>query len=254
MSNHASAPVSARRFDLSRFSMRDMIECGRTLREMASTAASLTGAGDSLIEFLYEHLVDEGGQRAAVLARIFKTHRYDGLCPDLQAVARSALGEEHPADDLRCLVLVGTRGCQAAWNQAATSAGHRVIPLRSTEFIEHTPMIGRLVSQFGLRPEDVVSPDAHLMRETAQRQFNVFHVAEAAGSPYVPAQESFVIPHGVRSVLGFGGGFPSGNMFAVILFLRIRISVETADMFKPLALSVKAALLDFAEDGALGGA
>ncbi len=55
-----------------------------------------------------------------------------------------------------------------------------------------------------------------------------------------------MVPFGVRSVLGFGGVLPRGELFAVIVFARIPLPPETAEMFKPLALSVKLAILPFA--------
>jgi hypothetical protein len=85
-----------------------------------------------------------------------------------------------------------------------------------------------------------------LLADLSQRTFNVFHVADALGSPMVPAQQEFIAPEGIRSCLGFGGMLPEGNLFAVILFSRVRIPGETASMFKPLSLSVKAALLPYA--------
>ena len=66
-----------------------------------------------------------------------------------------------------------------------------------------------------------------------------------AVSPYVPDQESFVIPYGIESVLGFGGVLPSNEFFVVILFSRVRISRETVELLKPLAMSVESALLPF---------
>jgi sigma-B regulation protein RsbU (phosphoserine phosphatase) len=75
----------------------------------------------------------------------------------------------------------------------------------------------------------------------------VFFVAEALGSPYVPAQEDFVIPSGIRSVLGFGGVLPSGELFAVILFSQTPIAAATAERFGSIALSVKLALLAFVD-------
>ena len=68
---------------------------------------------------------------------------------------------------------------------------------------------------------------------------------EAKGSPFVPAQEEFVIPFGIESVLGFGGVLPSKELFTVILFSKQKISRETAELFKSLALSLKLALLPF---------
>jgi hypothetical protein len=73
----------------------------------------------------------------------------------------------------------------------------------------------------------------------------VFHVAEALGSPFVPAQDPFVKRHGVRSVLGFGGMLPTGDLFTVILFTRVPVPRATAELFKPLALSTKLAILPF---------
>jgi hypothetical protein len=45
--------------------------------------------------------------------------------------------------------------------------------------------------------------------------------------------------------LGFGGMLPSGNLFVVILFSKVYIPRETADMFRPLSLSVRLAVLPF---------
>ena len=78
-----------------------------------------------------------------------------------------------------------------------------------------------------------------------QRTFNVFHVAEAVGSPSIPAQQDFVIPAGIRSCLGFGGMLPRGDLFALIMFSRVSIPYKTAAMFKTLSLSVKSAILPF---------
>ena len=76
-----------------------------------------------------------------------------------------------------------------------------------------------------------------------ERTLDVFHVAEAKGSFFVPAQEEFVIHFDIESVLGFGGVLPSKEFFTVTLFSKQKISRETAELFKPLATSVKLALL-----------
>jgi hypothetical protein len=41
---------------------------------------------------------------------------------------------------------------------------------------------------------------------------------------------------------------PSGNLFAVIMFSKAPITRDTADMFKPLALSIKMVVLSFTEE------
>jgi hypothetical protein len=46
--------------------------------------------------------------------------------------------------------------------------------------------------------------------------------------------------------LGFAGILPSGNLFAVIMFTRVAIPPETAQMFRSIALNVKMNILRFA--------
>jgi hypothetical protein len=78
-----------------------------------------------------------------------------------------------------------------------------------------------------------------------QQTYNVFFVPEAEGSPFVPAQANFVVPFGIRSVLGFGGMLPSGNLFAVIIFSKVAVPRNAANLFATIALSLRLALLRF---------
>jgi hypothetical protein len=81
--------------------------------------------------------------------------------------------------------------------------------------------------------------------EEASERFNVFHIEEAEGSPYIPAQDEFVKRYGVRSVVGVGGLLPDGELFAVILFSRVVVSRELAEMFRVLAESVRLAIVKY---------
>jgi PAS domain-containing protein len=110
-------------------------------------------------------------------------------------------------------------------------------------------MFSQLLQQLGVKLESKAEPESDLLVDWVEQTFNVFHVGEAKGSPFVPAQEEFVIPFGIQSVLGFGGVLPSKELFTVILFSKQKISRETAELFKPLALSVKLALLSFDGSG-----
>src|SRR5262249_27190577 len=176
----------------------------------------------------------------------FKTHSFGELDLGLRQFATSLLGDTAPSPAMKCLVLLATAGEKPEWNSRAESAGHKAIPLPSVQAIDKIPMISNLLSQLGLSSGALLSPDPALLLEMQQTNFNVFHVPEAQGSPYVPAQKEFVIPHGVRSVLGYGGLLPDGDLFAVILFLRVYVPRETADLFKTLAMSTRLALVAFA--------
>ncbi len=235
--------------DLSSFSLSDMTSCGAALRKAGDGARTLEEAAGRIVRHLHGSLRGPDGGRACVLVRFFKTHPFGGLPSALRAFARRTLdrsGQVHSPDpSMKCLALLATAGDVPAWNSRHTSAGHQAIPLPSPEMVARSPMIAQLVAQFGLEAHQILEASPQLLMDLEQRTYNVFHVADAAGSPFVPAQEEFVEPFGVRSVLGFGGVLPAGDLFAVILFSRVRVSRETADLFKPLALNVKLAVLPF---------
>jgi hypothetical protein len=94
-------------------------------------------------------------------------------------------------------------------------------------------MISQLIQQFGLEIENVIEPAPELLADLESHTFNVFYIPEALGSPYIPAQKDFVIPYKIKSVMGFGGMLPSGNLFAILLFAKVLIPENTAkDLFK----------------------
>jgi signal transduction histidine kinase len=109
-------------------------------------------------------------------------------------------------------------------------------------------MVAQLIRQFGLETAAVLAPDPAIMLDLEQRTYNAFHVLRARGSPYIPAQDGFVIPFDIESVLGFGGVLPSGDLFAVILFSKVPLPAGTAEFFKTIALNIKVELLP--HDGA----
>ena len=231
--------------DITRFSMADMAICSSALRHSGQDASSMEQAAENIVEYLYTHLSDGlGGAESLALVRLFKTQPYGELEEDLQNFARRLLGHE-PARSMKCLTLLATRGAKPEWCSRRLSLGHQAIPLVSEEGVARIPMIANLVQQFGLEISQVIEPDSGLLTDLLERTFNVFHVAEAVGSSNIPAQDEFVLPEGIRSCLGFGGVLPRGDLFAVIMFSRVPIPVETASMFKSLSLAVKLALMPF---------
>ena len=231
-------------FDLSRLSLSDMTECGAALRRLGSDADSMEAAATAVVRYLREALVDPDGRPACPLVRFYKTHELAELPADLQAFARQAGGEDL-GSATRCLTLLATAGELPEWNDRRQSRGHRAIPLPSPEAIRRLPMVLQLVRQLGLDPGRLIGADDGLMVDAEQRTFNVFYVPEADGSPHIPAQD-FVAEHAVASVIGFGGLLPAHELFSVILFSRVAIPADIADLFKPLSLSAKMPILRFA--------
>ena len=231
-------------YDLQHFGMRDMVDAGRRLRNLHSGHRSMEEAACNVVDFFYNQFRAQGsldGSTNCVLARCFKTHPFESLTPHLQRQATAAAKQPlHP--NTQCLTLLATRGERPRWNSRFTSAGHQAIPLISVEEVARAPMVAQLLLQLGLEIHQVVRSLPH---STPQQSFGVFHIPSALGSPSVPQQTEFVEPFGVQSVLGFGGLLPAGELFAVILFTRVTISPETANLFRTLALGVKLTLLPF---------
>lgn len=232
--------------DLWNFDLSAMLRCSTGLRKSAQGAKSVEGVARRVCAFLHDEFVTPaaGGTSAArqcALVRMYVTHPYRGLDRSLRLFADRLLGEVSPAPRLRCLCLVGTVGAHPEWNDRRSSRSHQAIPLPSPQIVEQAPMIAQLVRQFGLDLEQVISPRPELMADLSGRTYGVFHVEEAEGSPYIPAQE-FVRDNGIRSVVGFGGALKTGDIFAVILFSAVPVTAQAADRFRTLALDVKAAL------------
>ena len=233
--------------DLASFQLGDMALCGAALRKLGSGAESMEEVANRIVCYLRDSLVDSTGAKACALVRFFKTHPYEELPAELREVADGMLSDQLSSQKVQCLTLLGTTGEKPEWNERTSSIGHRAIPLPSKNIVSSFPMISQLVHQLGLEIGTVLKPDPVLLVEMDQKTYNVFHVQEAVGSACIPAQEDFVIPFGIQSVLGFGGLLPSGNLFAIILFSRVSIKRAVAQMFRPMALSTKLAVLPFEE-------
>jgi PAS domain S-box-containing protein len=234
--------------DLAKFDLKDMIECGRAVRKASDSASSMEVAAGGIVQLFRRTLVDsQTGEANCPLVRCFKTHPLGQLPPDLAETARGLLADlRHARPELPCLTLLATAGDLQSWNDRRSSRHHAAIPLESLEMVERAPMIASLLRQMGITLELALDPDSKLILDADQHTFNVFHVQQANGSPTIPAQADFVRPYGVRSVLGFGGLLPGGELFTVIMFSRVTIPRETADMFRTVALWVKLAFLPFA--------
>jgi signal transduction histidine kinase/DNA-binding response OmpR family regulator len=234
-------------FDLAKFDLHDMTTCGAALRRLGVGAVSLEAVAGRVTRYLHEHLtVGASGPPACPLVRLFKTHPYGDLDPSRQGAAHQRAGRDQIDANVRCLTLLGSAGTESDWNDPLRSQRFRAIPLLDEATVTQLPMFAQLFHQLdpALLPM-LVKPGASLLVDQLEHRYNVFHVPAAYGSPYVPVQEHFVRRYGVESVLGFGGILPGGELFAVILFSTVPISVETASLFRTMAPCVKLALLPF---------
>lgn len=233
-------------FDVQNFDLREMTECGKVLREIGETSKTMEEVANRITRFFFdEFAIVNSGEKNFALVRFFKTHTYSTLEADLKDFVSKNWKNITLKEEMKCLVLLATSGELAAWNSRKLSEGHQAIPLPKQGFVEQLPMVAGLIRQLGVKISSLVTIDEELILDSKEKGFGVFYIPDAVGSKFIPDQENFVIPHGVKSVLGFGGMMPSGNIYAVILFSKRFISVDTANLFKPLALAITFSILPF---------
>lgn len=220
-------------YDLTHFGEDEMYRCALTLRNLDKGAQNIEDLAQRTVRHLYESLIEpQTGKSACALVRFFMTCPFMELSEDLRLAARNLVGGRSILSTTKCLTLMATAGDQPQWNSRQYSTGHQAIPLLDRDFVSRAPMISQLIHQFGLDISTVLEPDPDILVDLEQTTFNVFYVPEALGSAHIPAQSEFVAPYQIKSVLGFGGMLPSGNLFAIILFTKTPISPEVADLFK----------------------
>jgi len=233
-------------YDLTQFTLEDITKSGSALRNLGMGAASMEEVANKIVYYLYNHLIDQDtGVNSCLLIRFFRTYPYKELDKTLRKRACRQLGNASQLPEMKWMTMLATAGERPEWNSTQASINHQLIPLvDEDDFTKKLPMMSQLVKQFGLDVNTLLTPP-ELLVDLEQRTYNVFYVPEAVGSPYIPAQDEFVIPYKIKSVLGFGGLLPSGNLFVIILFSKVYIPRDTADMFKTLGLNSKIALLPF---------
>ncbi|MDQ6718831.1 MAG: hypothetical protein M3Z17_10875 [Gemmatimonadota bacterium] len=235
-------------YDLDNFSLTDMTRCGIDLRRMGKDASSAEEAAVRIVKYLHQSLGIGGrDESACALVRFYLTVPYLTLPQELQEFADKLVGTRDHAATMKCLTLLATAGELPEWNSREKSAGHKALPLLSEESISRSPMISQLIRQLGIPVAHLLGDRPDLVIDQAQHTFNVFHVPDALGSQHIPAQADFVVPFGIKSVIGFGGMLPNGEMFSIILFSKSHIPRERAQLFNTLALNAKLAIMPFDE-------
>lgn len=233
-------------FDIREFDLAAMLRCGIGLQKCCGGSATMEQMAEAVVRYLHSEFRDaESGQSSFVLTRFFTTVPFQQLPPGLQREAERGADPAALLPATRCLTLLATAGDEPDWCDRTRSHGHQAIPLTSVEMVQQAPMIARLLVELGVDVAALVGPGPGMLEGMAGRSYNVFHVEEARGSTHIPAQAEFVERYGVRSVIGFGGMLPRGELFAVILFSRVPVPADRASRFRKVATDVKALAIPF---------
>ena len=235
-------PASA---DLGRFALGDLSRMASTLRNLGEGTGNLQAFADRVCRYLYDHLLDEAGQRQTLLVRFYATLAYDEL-PVTDRDGAGPAPQPQPEPDATCITLLATVGDQPAWNDRLASRGAQTQLLTDAAQIHGLPTLNAIVEQLGIEASALLVRRNRLRNAKDDKHYGVFHVADRTEDAADPAH-GFYEHYGVRSQLGFGGMLPNGGVFGILVFSRVCLPEESAHKWETLAHSI--ALGAFARGG-----
>ncbi|MDE3038986.1 MAG: sensor histidine kinase [Nitrospirota bacterium] len=224
---------------LTTLSLVDVARLIARVRHLASHSSTIESFAQQLMQSFQETFrTSPAGDPEMVLSRCFVAQPFTEVASDVKTWLQVGQRRTPEPSAALCLSLMGSAGVVEGWNDASRSSRYRAIPVEADRFATRFPMFAEVFRQVG------ISIDKPRLGEgmtigSAGTGCNVFHVPVALGSPYVPAQEEFVKPFGVRSVVGFGGWYGQGLYFLVILFSKVAILPRSVELLRLLALSVR---------------
>lgn len=200
----------------------DFSNFGRELWLERGNFSSHEQASQFVVKRLFEEFVTDDGKAQLALVRIFRLTDIDDLPSTVRAIVES--GEQ------RVMALTGTWGTEKAWQDRRLSKGHQAIPLSAIAVPEKIPMFQEVLTQLGIDLEHFYRTK-EIITSSAQPYQGTFYIPDAQ-SPAIPAQDGFVQPYGIKSLVGFGG-FIGGRqvMYLLYAFSRVPVSAEAAQAF-----------------------
>lgn len=237
--------MAARAYDLAAMQPHEVLELGARLRSECTTATSADGVAQRAVAVLFEALHDGARDPALALVRLYRTTDCGSLADDLRRAAQRLAPDVELLPTTRCLALAATRGIRAEWNEPSRATRFRVLPMPTLAVLQRFPIAVRMIAQFGFDARRFIDP-AGGPPDPDPRRFRVFHVEDAQLADWLLAQDEFVRPFAIRSILGLGGLLPGGDAFGLLAFSRVRVVPELAQLFGVLAAQLELAFMDAA--------
>jgi hypothetical protein len=202
--------------------MDAMNEFGRQLlSENREALQTFDQAAQAIVERVYRAFRTEAGAPIFALVRIFRFSRADQVPSAWRTAAE-------PTDVL--LSLAGSYGDLPEWCHPEQSKHHKVISLSK----QMTAMMREAFRQLGIQPQ-LEARNEPPVQQVMSADLRRFYVPEALNSPFIPDQEQFVKPYGIRSVVGVGSQFVSGSAYMLIAFSKVFINDAQSWNFTALA-------------------
>jgi hypothetical protein len=192
---------------------------------------SFEAVSQSVVKKIYDEFQQADGSPAFALVRVYRLTQLKELPEEITSLV--------DVNRERWMCLMGTYGKEEAWQSRHTSQGHKALNIGA----DQSPMLSAALYQLGLDVGiEYPKPALELSMDNATFMTRYFHVEKASGSPFIPAQDPFVKPYSIQSVIGIGNGFVSKSCYVLLAFAQAHISDQQARDFSQLAPFVGALL------------
>lgn len=209
------------------FNVDDLVEASARLRRIGRDKPFMVDAADDVATYLH------GGLDACVAVVVHKTNAIADLPPELATSVheRAVPGARH------CLTQLATVGRPPTGGTFA----ERVVPLEAG-VLRPSALLGRALSALGIAVEEVLDPLVAQRQSIQRRSLGVFHL-DVAGADLSFGERAPLAEAGIESIVAFGGGLLTGQVFVVWLLASAPVPVGAASLFRSLAPAVQSALV-----------
>lgn len=186
-------------------------------------------------ERLFREFIDAQGNPTVALVRVFRLTDVADLSPAVQ--------NKLDKSESRVMALTGTYGIEEDWCRRTESQSHQAIPLSAIAVPQQIPMFQEVLTQLGIDLEQFYATQELVASQKGYK--GTFHIAHVPGSTVIPAQDQFVQPYGIQSLVGFGGFIgqeQKRSLFLLYVFALVPISSQAAENFNSMQEFIGTAL------------
>ena len=189
------------------------------LRDMHGEYESFEEVAQAACQYIFTGVTDENGRSCFALFRIYRLSRREDAPPSLAAEAASATDS--------VILMMGTQGIEPQWCRRQDSANHQLVNIDENL----SPMFRAAFDRANIDP----TMQTHYEQEDIDAFSGYFLVEQAVGCPAIPAQENFIKPYNIQSMITMGGRFLSGASYVAIGFSRQPMSKVAAARFSEIS-------------------
>lgn len=224
---------------LAEFSIDDLEVFSAALRTIGEGAGGMEAAADRVTTYLYEQLRGRDGGPGCVSVTLHLTHPFEDLPAGRRAQATFLdPGARASTTCLTPLSIVG--------HADEVTAGSTTVPLTDAGFATR-PILLSLVAAMGLTRRLVTERSEALLSGVHRQELEAFLLPDVRSTDLLGREERVRAAEvGIESLVGIGGGLPTGDLFVLLLSARDVVTDKAAYLLRPIASAIKATLIPHA--------